>query len=151
MSLSFFTFWKSLLILLGITAVSLIFDDQTQEPEAINWAEIAFKTVLISPIIETFIFQFIPVKGLHYFNKTPNLNQLFLLIILSSLFFGITHVGSLSRIIFSFLKGIILIIFFIKINESKSLTKAFWLTSTLHSLYNLLIYLTLLILYSFFR
>jgi len=141
-------FWKSLFLLFGLTIISFFVDGQPLEPEKINWVEIAFKSILAAPIIETFLFQYLPFKSFYFFNYRYSKYPL-TLVLFSSIIFGITHFGSLSRIIFSFLKGIVLINYFIYSYESNTTLKAFWTTAALHGLYNLIIYLILYVGYQY--
>lgn len=147
MNLSFFNFWNSFLLLLGITVCSLFFDGHSSEPEVINWWGLSIDVILLAPLLETFVFQFIPVRIFFFLIKKPNQWHLLLLIFLSGLIFGLTHMDSLHQVIFSALKGFVLVMLFINTYCAKSLSKAFWFTSGLHALYNLILYLVLFISY----
>ena len=85
--------------------------------------------VLIGPIIETFLFQFLPL----YFYKS--FRKHFLLLIISCTLFSITHIYNPIYFVFSVFLSINFSLFFIKIR--KSTNKSFVLTVLLHSLFNL--------------
>lgn len=87
--------------------------------------------VLITPLIETLVFQFIPIE----FLKRKKWCKPPFLIIVPSLIFSMAHYYHFIYVIMAFVGGIILNYYYI---ETQKISKyPFLLTSLLHSLYNL--------------
>lgn len=103
-------------------------------------------TLIVGPLIETLIFQFLLIKGFYLmienqpFNKTNYKVKILLLsILISSLIFGILHFYSLYYVIIMSILGFVfgLIFYFSTIRNWYS----FFLIFILHSLYNLTVLL----------
>jgi len=93
--------------------------------------------VLLVPIIETFLYQFLPYSLLNkvYFFKNRN----YLILLISALIFGASHCYSLFYTIYGFFQGIVLMFgYMIRI---KSDNKTFYVIALCHSLLNLGIFL----------
>lgn len=92
-----------------------------------------FSTVILTPLIETFLNQFLPY---HLLKKIKYLSERnYLILLISALFFGILHMYSLFYIIFGFLLGIVFMYgYMVRI---KSDNKTFYLIAVTHSLFNL--------------
>ena len=85
---------------------------------------------VITPIVETFVFQWIPIRFLRYhFNWSS-----FKIILVSAILFGLSHYYSLAYIIRGFLIGIILADAFILQEEKQG--SPFWAVTAIHGLRN---------------
>lgn len=93
--------------------------------------EKAVLMLIISPIVETLLFQYLPnviLLKLKIFNK-------YLLIIIPSIIFGLSHSYHFLYVIMTFCGGLILNYYYF---EMKIKTKYYyWATVLVHSLYNL--------------
>lgn len=89
-------------------------------------------TVIIAPLLETFIFQYGIIKILRKINILKNNNLTIILI--SSLIFGLQHFYSLSYIIHTTILGIFLAYAFVVYERKK--TSPFWVVCAIHSLKN---------------
>jgi uncharacterized protein len=88
--------------------------------------------VLVAPIIETWLFQYLPNKILI---KTKITNR-YALLIIPGLIFGMAHISySWLYGLAMFFAGLVLNFFFLKAQASNR--HYFWLTALLHSFYNL--------------
>ncbi len=91
--------------------------------------------VVLAPIIETVIFQYIPNEIL----EGSNLESYFLKIIIPSLLFSLAHIYHPIYMLMTFIAGIMLNKFYI---DTKRQTRLFFiLTILLHAMYNLYGYL----------
>ncbi|MCC6289168.1 MAG: CPBP family intramembrane metalloprotease [Chitinophagaceae bacterium] len=87
--------------------------------------------LLISPIIETLLFQYIPNLIL----LKMKISNKYLLIIIPSIFFGLSHTYHFLYAIMAFCGGMILNYYYL---EMKRKTRYYyWATALIHSLYNL--------------
>lgn len=94
-----------------------------------------FMIVVLAPIIETVIFQYIPNEIL----EGSNLESYFLKIIIPSLLFSLAHIYHPIYMLMTFIAGIMLNKFYI---DTKRQTRLFFiLTILLHAMYNLYGYL----------
>src|SRR5664279_1490961 len=87
--------------------------------------------VILAPILETWLFQYLP----NWVLVTLKVHKKYLLLLLPAVLFGAMHVG------YSLLYGICMLVFGLIINyfflESKARSKNyFWLTALLHAMYN---------------
>lgn len=90
--------------------------------------------VIIAPIVETFIFQwliFILLKRWKVFR-----NNVRLIIILSALFFGATHCYDIFYMVFVFFIGLIYMAVFV--SKSDKIKQAFWIVVLIHAFDNLI-------------
>jgi len=88
--------------------------------------------IIIAPIIETFVAQHIIIKFLSSFKALAY--KKYLIIILSSIVFGIGHTQSVSYMIMTFAIGLLLAYsYLVFMNRPQS---AFWTTALIHSLRN---------------
>ncbi|MCG9899678.1 MAG: CPBP family glutamic-type intramembrane protease [Hydrotalea sp.] len=97
-----------------------------------------FKTFIagsiVGPLIETLIFQYLPITLLHKFRINKSAKELNLIIIISSLIFGITHSYNILTVIDASIAGLIfctVFVYFQKRNKS-----GFFYTFLLHGLFN---------------
>lgn len=97
--------------------------------------KVFFISVLAGPLLETVLFQLLPFKAYNHFITKNNTTKV-VFIISSGLFFGLIHNYNVITIIDGFLSGVVLIFVFLKC-YSHNKKAAFWLTFTVHSLYNL--------------
>ena len=87
--------------------------------------------VIIAPIIETFIFQFLPVKL--FSRRIPIMG----VILLSAFFFAIAHAGySVWYALLVFPLGVILVYVYIHYRHEK--ITPFWMTTLIHAFRNML-------------
>ncbi len=92
---------------------------------------ISLIAVIIAPIIETFIFQFLPVKLLS--GRVPILG----VILVSAIFFAVAHAGySMWYAILVFPLGVILVYVFIHYSHEK--ITPYWMTTLIHAFRNML-------------
>ena len=92
-------------------------------------------SVIIAPLIETLIFQYVIIKYLRKLNILKNRNSIIILI--SAILFGLAHTYSLQYVIHMFFIGILLAYSF-SIYEKKE-SSPFWTVCAIHSLRNLTI------------
>ena len=135
-----FIFITTILILAMMTPISIIIDTldiNDNEIGGINtddysFVSLLFLTVIIGPIIETFIAQKIPIKLSQKFSRKRIIPLLF-----SSIFFSILHIGySFWYSLLIFPLGLLLAEIFIIFEERKE--SSFWVTTIIHSLKNLI-------------
>lgn len=92
---------------------------------------ISFIAVIIAPILETFIFQYLPVKLLS--GRIPTLG----VILISSIFFAVAHAGySIWYAILVFPLGVILVYVYIHYSHEK--ITPYWMTTLIHAFRNML-------------
>ena len=111
-----------------------LFDFSSKEK---NIGLLFFSPVILAPIFETFLNQFLPyylLNKIKYFNERS-----YLIILVSAIFFGLLHFYSVFFIIYAFLLGLVLMYgYMIKIRTDK---KTFYLIAICHSLLNLGIFI----------
>lgn len=105
-----------------------IMGENTEGPDLTSWITI----IIIAPIFETFLNQYLPFKLMQNLSWTKNKYGLYILV--SAMVFGLMHTYSLQYMIFAFSVGLILgyTYFF----YSKAPQKAFWSTTLIHALRN---------------
>ena len=94
-----------------------------------------FSGIIIAPVLETLIFQYLIIKGLlyiHVLKRYPHIA-----VLLSALLFSLGHARPHNVI----LGGIVLAYNFYYFNKKRSGSFAYWSTVFLHSFYNLVTYL----------
>jgi uncharacterized protein len=108
------------------------FPDQEKTP-----VMLFFSSVILIPLLETFLNQFLPYFLL---NKVRYLHERsYLILLMSAIFFGGLHFYSMFYIIFGFLLGLVFMYgYMVRI---KSDNKTFYLIAATHSLFNLGIFI----------
>jgi len=97
-------------------------------PDKSRW----LTAIIIAPVVETFLFQYLPFKLMQ---NLKHLKRSFVLyIIASSILFGLEHWYSIRYIIFAFSVGLVLAYTFYLYHMN--LLKAFWTTALVHSIRN---------------
>ncbi|RNA61518.1 CPBP family intramembrane metalloprotease [Chryseobacterium nematophagum] len=96
--------------------------------------ELGFLSLIIAPIIETIIFQFLLYAILNSIFKIKNE---YLIIVLMSTAFSLSHTYNWLYMCSTFIGGILLNNFYIKVLKMKNKNYAVWLTIFFHFLYNL--------------
>ena len=94
-----------------------------------------FVAIILGPILETFVFQYVIFKILSLIKLERNWNLLFLII--SASLFGLSHCYSLVYVLYATITGVVLafIYYFYRLHTKK----AFWTTALIHALVNLTI------------
>lgn len=88
--------------------ISSAFNMESSESDEFNVTEKIIAIIIIAPIIETLIFQFMIQELIFRIVKIGNIKSLFLISIsVSSLLFSSTHYNSLFHIGISFISGLI--------------------------------------------
>ena len=95
--------------------------------------------VILVPILETFLFQQLPISVVSKFSKNK-----YLQVFVSAVLFGITHPYSLLYIIYTIFAGIVLATGFILYKEVHGTRKAFCVTALVHGLVNLVAVLAII-------
>jgi len=95
-----------------------------------------FSTVILAPILETLIFQFLPFSIAN--SKFKHKKRLYVYLILASTFFGLAHLYNLSYLFFGLITGFVLAFFFYVGTLRKE--NAVLLMFIIHSFYNLLLF-----------
>jgi uncharacterized protein len=93
-------------------------------------------SVILAPILETFLFQSLPYK---FFKKIKNGGNETALLLISASLFGLYHFYSLFYMLYTFLMGLALMYGYLKRVESDKC--AFWLIVISHSIFNLGIFI----------
>lgn len=118
--------------------VSLLFDlDGTGNTALVDegsLGDLFVSVVVVGPIVETLFDQWLPIKIASFF--TPHLGDL---LILSSLYFAAQHLYFGLRGFLGLLPLGIFLSWSFLVKREISLWKAFWVTTLIHSLYNLVI------------
>lgn len=96
-----------------------------------------FNGVLFGPFIETAFFQYFIIKFLKTLDNVKK-NEI-LIIMISSLLFGLSHYYSVYYIMIAFLIGIVLAYSFIVSENFK--IRPFWIVFSIHCLFNLMSFL----------
>ncbi len=109
---------------------NIIFD----KPSDTIWVKF-ISVVFIAPIVETFIFQYIIIKSL--LGKVDSL----WIVLISSSFFGLSHFYDLFYIVNTFFIGLVFATAFINWKGTK--LSPFFIVFIVHSLHNLLIFISL--------
>jgi hypothetical protein len=91
-----------------------------------------FVGCVMAPLLETFLFQYLPF-GIF---KALKIKNIFILIVLPALLFGLSHWYSPMYVVATFITG--LIFNFLYIYCKKNQLKAFWIVALLHFLCNFL-------------
>ena len=102
-------------------------------PKNHNIVILVIEGVFIVPIIETFVYQTLPY---YFLNKVNFLKtKAYLILIISALFFGVTHCYDLFYIIYGFFGGLVLMYgYMVRIKNDKN---TFYLIAVTHGLFNL--------------
>ncbi|MDR0437036.1 MAG: CPBP family intramembrane metalloprotease [Bacteroidales bacterium] len=97
--------------------------------------------VALMPIVETFLYQYLPIIIVNKFSKNK-----YLQVFISAILFGLGHIThSISYAIFAIFTGVVLATGFILYKENHSTQKAFWVTALVHGLFNLVSVLLMLV------
>jgi membrane protease YdiL (CAAX protease family) len=99
-----------------------------------------FSVLIIAPILETFIFQYLVIKLVEWL-KWGNLPA----VLISAVLFGLLHFYNPGYIVFAFIGGLVLSYFFVLLRQGKH--KAFLWVCIAHILSNLCVVLIAFILY----
>jgi hypothetical protein len=94
--------------------------------------------VFVAPVVETFLFQFIPIETLQ-----KKVNSKFIIAIISALLFSISHLSSYTYAFSNLLGGIVLAYTYIISTQKKY--PAYLCTATVHSLRNLIVFVASLV------
>ncbi|MDR0437032.1 MAG: CPBP family intramembrane metalloprotease [Bacteroidales bacterium] len=94
-------------------------------------------SVLIAPLMETLVFQFLVIYLLLRFTRFP----LWIVICISALIFGILHTYSVFYVFYAFVGGIIFAVAFVACKQKRGYFYAFWVVALIHGLYNAIIML----------
>ncbi len=94
-----------------------------------------FYGIVIAPILETFIFQYLIIKGLLYVQIVKR--DPAIAILAATIVFSLAHADP-STVVFA---GVVLAYNFYFFNKKRSGSFAYWSTVLLHSFYNLVTYL----------
>lgn len=96
---------------------------------------VVFYGIIIAPVLETLIFQYLIIKGLLYIQLVKRYPHIAVLV--SAVLFSLVHARPHNVI----LAGIVLAYNFYYFNKKRSGSFAYWSTVFLHSFYNLVTYL----------
>lgn len=108
--------------------------------EGLEIGEIFLLTVIIGPLIETFLFQFLIIElVLLSFRKIKIRGGEFLAVLLSSILFATTHPFSFIYLFSAFISGIIYGIFYL-IAKNRMGLNGFLVVFIVHSFYNLIVF-----------
>jgi hypothetical protein len=133
-------YFSSLFIVLSVLPLIFLTDltlgENNDKPEFKLW----FIVTIVVPIFETFLNQYLPFKLLQNWNLTKNKYGLYILI--SAIIFGLCHCYSLQYMIFAFSVGLVL--GYTYYFYSKTPKIAFWSTTFIHGLRNLVVFMPLL-------
>ncbi|WP_340076146.1 type II CAAX prenyl endopeptidase Rce1 family protein [Leptobacterium sp. I13] len=116
---------------------SISFDNE--EVQGMSLIEIVFLTIIVGPVIETLIFQALLIWGLLKVKFLRN-NE-WMLILICGLVFGLSHGYSTQHIVFATYGGVILAHLYIKMFNLLNHKKAILITTMVHLLRNLLIFI----------
>jgi hypothetical protein len=98
---------------------------------------ILIQSVILAPILETFLCQSLPYRML---NKVKYLNERsYLILLISALFFGLTHFYSLFYIIYATLAGLVFMYGYMI--RMKTDNKTYYLIAISHALVNLIVFI----------
>jgi uncharacterized protein len=107
-----------------------------------SFAVLFLSPVIIAPIFETFLGQYLPY---HFLKRVKYLNDReYLILLISAVFFGLIHFYSVFYIIYAFLLGLVLMYGYMARIDSDD--KTFVLVAVSHALLNLGIFIRNLIL-----
>ena len=130
-------FLLSLLIAIGAIPFKVVIDKVLGENISAQKTNSWFVIIIIAPLFETFINQYVPFKIFQNYDWLKTKYGLYILS--SALVFGLMHWYSIQYIIFAFSVG--LVFGYSYFFYSKTPIKAFWSTTLLHSLRNTLSFL----------
>ena len=121
-------------------SVTLIIGEEAFEVDFLigqSLVDIFFITVIFAPIIETLIFQFLIIESILFlFKKLELSNSLFASVIISGVFFGISHSYNIYYVLVTILLGLLLGIFYLIAKKHTSMN-AFLTVCIVHSCSNL--------------
>jgi len=89
-------------------------------------------TVLMAPLVETFLVQFLVIYLLLRFTRFP----LWIVICTSALIFGIMHYYGVFYVFYTLVLGIILAVAFVTCKQKRGYFYAFWVVTLIHGLFN---------------
>lgn len=90
--------------------------------------------VIFGPLLETAIFQFLPIETYFKFSKSQSVNKKWATIIASSIIFGVTHNYNILTMIDAFIAGIIFATIYFYFKEEGM--SGFFFTFLIHSMFN---------------
>lgn len=101
--------------------------------DRLSQRETFFLAVIIAPIVETLIFQVLVYKSLLYFGIKNN----YICIVIMSIIFSQMHWYYWLYVVMTFVSGLIINSFYVKLMKLRNTALAFILTMALHLCYNL--------------
>jgi len=119
-------------ILIAIMVFFMKIDIDGPEVEEVPVVLLFLIFVIIIPIFETFIYQFLIIRLLKKFNFFKS--RKLLVVLISAVFFGTGHIYSIYYVFFTFVLGLPLAYAFIIYEDKK--VSAFWVTTAIHGLIN---------------
>jgi len=130
-SLLYFVSFSSNIVIGFIKQKDLIFKDFQGKGNSIVMLSIT--SIIIAPIFETFLGQFLPyylLKKINYMNERS-----YLILLASALFFGLLHFYSILYIVYAFILGLVLSYgYMVRVKNDRN---SFLLIAICHSLLNL--------------
>lgn len=136
--LFFVIFFIDLVFHLTVSWLVNLYDSRILETFQKNThlAEIFILSVIIGPLIETFLFQYLIIELLYYFKKVkPNI-----IIIISALVFCSIHNYNFIYILVTFIAGLIYASYYIYLKEVKKKYPFIYIWM-LHTLYNFTVFI----------
>lgn len=124
----------SFIVVIFSTPLELL-DRKTTET-AYNGPTNFFSVVVLAPLFETFLFQYMVFVLLSKMKIIGNSS--FLIIIISSLLFGISHWYSFAYVVMASFIGVVLMYAYLFYSSKPS--KAFWSVVLIHALHNLIVF-----------
>ena len=122
------TFLIAICILPFILVTNKLIGENTEGPDLSSW----FFVIILIPIFETYVNQYLPFKLMQKWSWTKNKYGLYILV--SAIIFGLLHTYSLQYMIFGFSGGLLLA--YMYFFYSKTPRKSFWSTTLIHALKN---------------
>lgn len=104
--------------------------------EEISLTEIFILSVIVGPLIETFLFQYIVIELLYSLKKIKTN----FIVIISALVFSLIHNYNLIYIIVTFIAGLIYALYYVYLKKTKK-KYPFMYIWMLHTLYNLTVFI----------
>lgn len=117
-----------LFVLPFIFMIDQLIGENSNGPDLDWWVVV----IILGPILETYLFQHLPFKLLQKWNLTKRKYGIY--IVITTIVFSLLHCYSLQYIIAVIPGGIILA--YVYVFYCKSMRKAFWSTTIIHSLRN---------------
>lgn len=136
--LFFVIFFIDLIFHIAVSYIATIYNPEILDvfDKSMSLTEIFILSVIIAPLLETFLFQYLIIEILSFFKRI----KVNIIIIISSLAFSLIHYYNFIYILVTLLSGMIYASYYLYLKEEKQ-KSPFLYVFALHSLYNFSVFI----------